>query len=76
MKTPALRNLTLAKTTVTTGTVNLKHGTKYELQVTGTFTRANGFGQAFDEDALYCFGGSGFVDPQIYGAQGGDCSSA
>jgi hypothetical protein len=57
-------NVDPANTAVTTGPVQLKQGTEYQLQISGTFTLANGFGQSFDEDALYCFGDMGFVTPQ------------
>jgi hypothetical protein len=50
-----------AKTTATTGTVQLKHGTKYQLQVTGTFTITGPGGQGYDYDALYCYGDFGFL---------------
>ena len=53
-----------AATTVTRGAVQLNKGTKYELHVSGTFTLANGYGQSYDEDALYCYGDSGFDTPQ------------
>ena len=32
--------------------------------MSGTFTLANGYGQSYDEDALYCYGDSGFDTPQ------------
>lgn len=57
-------NVDPANTAATSGTVELKTGIKYELHVSGTFTLANGSGQSFDEDALYCFGDSGFDSPQ------------
>ncbi len=57
-------NVDPANTAVTTGTVQLKQGTEYQLQVSGTFTLANGYGQSFEEDALYCFGDTGFATPQ------------
>ncbi len=57
-------NVDPANTAVTTGTVQLTQGTEYQLQVSGTFTLANGFGQSYEEDALYCFGDTGFATPQ------------
>jgi hypothetical protein len=51
-------------TNVAMGIVQLTTGTKYQLQVSGTFTLANGYGQSYDEDALYCYGDQGFDSPQ------------
>src|SRR5947209_12416285 len=53
-----------SSSSLTHGTVALHTGTKYQLQVSGTFTLANGFGESFDEDALYCYGDHGFDSPQ------------
>lgn len=53
-----------SSTTLTAGTVQLNAGTQYRLVVSGTFTLANGFGQSYTEDPLYCYGDSGFDTPQ------------
>jgi hypothetical protein len=51
----------VAKSTVTQGTVDLKAGTRYQLQVSGTFTITGPSGGGFDYDALYCDGDFGFL---------------
>jgi hypothetical protein len=61
-----------ASTTLTKGTVTLKSGTRYSLEVTGTQSVKGPEGFGFQYDALYCFAGIGFDHPECSPPSRGD----